>query len=219
MKDLLIGNPQKRFYYNVYFGSLPTVGLAETATLIKLKVGNSKKFTNEKIIISACILSLITIACDRENSSSTLLEENINKNNIKNASLKEQLIYKKFYLQQVPKIIQKLGITSEELLALARNSEKNGQQTNTFILQDVIAYAKSKNKTIDNALSQKIEDVQKAFYGLDDTNYNISIYVPFLNEQSNKSSTEDIYIFDDTEDSEQEYFEGYVLNEDGNYVT
>lgn len=54
MKDLLIGNPQKRFYYNVYFGSLPTVRLAETATLIKLKVGNSK-------------------------------------NNIKNASLKEQL--------------------------------------------------------------------------------------------------------------------------------
>ena len=48
MKDLLIGNPQKRFYYNVYFGSLPTVGLAETVTLIKLKVGNSKKFTNEK---------------------------------------------------------------------------------------------------------------------------------------------------------------------------
>lgn len=43
--------------------------------------------------------------------------------------------------------------------------------------------------------------------------------MPFLNEQSNKSSTEDIYIFDDTEDSEQEYFEGYVLNEDGNYVT
>jgi hypothetical protein len=146
---------------------------------------------------------------------------------VKIASLDKKLEYKKHYLQEAGKLIRKLGITSNELLNLSVNAESKGQQEYKFLLKDVVSLAKSKNVEIDNGLSKTISELEDAFNGLDDRNYNISIYIPFADKPkanpnvNNKGidSNDDIFIFEGEDRSDIEYFEGYVLNEDGNYVS
>ncbi|MGA9212167.1 hypothetical protein, partial [Kaistella sp.] len=74
--------------------------------------------------------------------------------------------------------IKQLGLSTDDLINLAIGAEAKGQQENTFLLADVITLAKNKKEIIDAETSQKIVNLNNAFKGLDDRNYNISIYIP-----------------------------------------
>lgn len=187
------------------------------------------KKTIYSIFILGLTISSITTSCnadDRNTDISANVENQkvLSKEAVKNASLDKKLQYKKYYLQEAGKLIKKLGITTNDLINLSINAESKGQQEKTFLLVDVISLAKSKNVIMDATISQKISDLEDAFKGLDDKNYNISIYIPFAEKtklNANKAGTanNDIYIIEEEDRSDIEYFEGYVLNEDGNYVS
>lgn len=187
------------------------------------------KKTIYSIFILGLTISSITTSCnadDRNTDISANVENQkvLSKEAVKNASLDKKLQYKKYYLQEAGKLIKKLGITTNDLINLSINAESKGQQENTFLLADVISLAKSKNVNMDITISKKISDLENAFNDLDDRNYNISIYIPFaektkLNANKTGTANNDIYIIEEEDRSDIEYFEGYILNEDGEYVT
>ncbi|MGC4128233.1 MAG: hypothetical protein QM564_01450 [Bergeyella sp.] len=183
------------------------------------------------ILGMAFAVNAVTISCETDDRSNELVENAetkgiLSKEAVKNAPLAKQLQYKKYYLQEAGKIIKELGVPTDELINLAITAQGKGQQENTFLLKDVVSLAKSKKKNIDAGTLKRISELENAFNGLDDNTYNISIYIPFASKvqssgQTNKDNEEkdDVFIFAEQEDYEQEYFEGYVLNEDGNYVS
>ncbi len=150
----------------------------------------------------------------------------LSKSDVINAPLAKQLQYKKYYLQKAGKVIRELGISTDDLVQLSIQSEAKGQQEKTFLLKDVVTLAKSRKQNITTDLSKTINQLNNAFKGIDGRDYEISIYIPFAEKletfrkgTSNKAANNDIFIFEGEEKSEQQYFEGYILNEDGNYVS
>lgn len=162
-----------------------------------------------------------------ENPNTETISKVLDKNYAKTANLKDQLVYKKHYLKEAAKLIKEMNITSNDLIGLSIDANSKGQQNNTFLLSDIVSLAKSKNKAINSELNSKISNLDNAFKGLDDRNYEISIYIPFAEKLNSKTSNstsklaseEDIYIFEQQDISEQLAFEGEILNEDGNWVT
>lgn len=152
----------------------------------------------------------------------------LNKADIKNASVAKQLEYKKYYLKEAAKLIKELRITSKDLVNLASSSTSKKQQKNTFLLEDIVAFANATNKNIRNENNKKLETLKNAFQGLEERNFAISIYIPFAEKLSNKgyssttaklAKTQDIFIFEGQDNSSQLAFEGEILNEDGSWVT
>lgn len=187
----------------------------------------------KKIIISLAVLSLAITSCNRDDSSisdSNSIEssKSLDKTYIKSANLSDQLVYKKHFLQEAGKVIGKLGITTDDLINLSIGASAKGQQENTFLLRDIVELARSRNK-LNSDIEKSILQLENAFVGLDESKYDISIYIPFAEKlhssrqnQNNRGMGDeesDIFIFEDQDNSEQKYFEGYVLNEDGNYVS
>jgi|GEM_PF-5011539 len=171
------------------------------------------------IILTLGMISVISLnSCNRDESSiETPKVDILDKNYIQKASMNEKLAYKKYYLKEALKEVTKMGFTSDDLVAISKDSK---YQKDVVLFSDILSYAKSEKK-IDIA-NPRIEKILNAFKELDGSNYDISFYIPFadkLNNHSSKAVTSDIYIFEQEDDSEQLAFEGVVLNEDGEYVT
>lgn len=164
------------------------------------------------------MLNLISCNRDIEIEKSNVLD----KNYIKNADLKDQISYKKHYLKKAAEVVKDLQISSNDLLNLSLNSESKGQQKNTFLLSDLVNIAQKRNKILDSHLLERIKILENAFKNLDERDYNISIYIPFAQEINNvksKKLNQDVYIFEENEDTNKIAFQGEILNEDGNWTT
>lgn len=183
------------------------------------------------ILTVGLIIGSIATSCSTEDRNNELANnaENqtvLSKSDVINAPLAKQLQYKKYYLQKAGKVIRELGISTDDLIQLSLQSEAKGQQEKTFLLKDIVSLAKSRKQDISSDLSKTIDELDNAFKGIDGRNYNISIYIPFAEKleasrkgMSSKAASNDIFIFEGEEKSEQQYFEGFILNEDGNYVS
>lgn len=180
----------------------------------------------KKLILTLCSAVLL-LSC---NSETTGLEETqeqiLSKSQIENATLKQKLAYKKHYLQEALKTVKDLGFTTNDILKL---SKKQNAQEKTFVLDDFLKLANERNMRVSSEKVSKIKELNNAFRNLDGRSYNISFYVPFADKLQEKTSntknaklasmTEEIYIFEQQDISDQTAFEGYVLNEDSQYVT
>lgn len=185
------------------------------------------------MVVLCIALNTLAVSCSTEERSNEISQTSTEKNilsklEVKNAPLDKKLEYKKYYLKEATKLINELGISSKDLISLASSYESKKQQENTFLLKDVVALAKSKNKTISAEENNKIEVLENAFKDLEERDFAISIYIPFAdklkNSQSNGTSSridesQHIFIFEEEDKAGQIAFEGVVLNEDGNWVT
>lgn len=174
----------------------------------------------KNIILKLGIISIVFFnSCINEDLSNieTPKVNILDKNYIQNASMKEKLAYKKYYLKEALKEVRELGFSSNELIALSKNST---YQKDVVLFSDIVSNARSK-KRISIKDDKKIEKISNAFKELEGDNYDISFYIPFADNvnQSSKAVASDIYIFEQEDNSEQLAFKGEVLNEDGEFVT
>lgn len=174
-----------------------------------------------QLILTLGLLSVFLISCHRDDLVNT--EKNssniLSKEYIKTANKKEQLFYKKHYLKEALKEVQKLNINLIDLVVASKNSNV---EENVILLSEIISAAKNKNFKFKEEDENRFARIENAFKDLDDANYKISFYIPFaekVEKSSNKAVANDIYIFEQEDNSEQTAFEGVVLNEDGEYVT
>jgi hypothetical protein len=185
------------------------------------------------ILTLGFIIGSIATSCSTEDRNNGLANNTENqsvlsKSDVINATLAKQLQYKKFYLQKAGNVMRELEISTDDLVQLSLQSEAKGQQEKTFLLKDLVTMVRSRKQSISSDLSKSLDELDNAFKGIDGRNYNISIYIPFAEklESSRKSvsnrtetASTDIFIFEEEDNSQQQYFEGFILNEDGNYVS
>lgn len=179
----------------------------------------------KKLVLTLCT-TLFLISCNNEIAGLDEVKTEakiLSKSEIENATLKQKIAYKKYYLKEALKTIKEMGFNANDLLSLAK---KINAQKNTFILEDLIKLAYDKNMKISNEKVAKLKSISEAFKKLDGHSYNISFYIPFADKlQSTNNSLgrletgQEIYIFEEEDVAEQTAFEGYVLNEDAEYVT
>ncbi|MBP7499095.1 MAG: hypothetical protein KA796_04420 [Chryseobacterium sp.] len=171
------------------------------------------------IILTLGMISLISLSsCNSDELSNieTPKVDILDKNYIQKASMKEKLAYKKYYLKEALKEVTRMGFTSDDLIAISKDTKN---QKDVVLFSDIIAYAKNEKKII--VTDPRVEKISNAFKELEGSSYDISFYIPFADKlnYSSKVVADDIYIFEQEDDSEQLAFEGSVLNEDGEYVT
>lgn len=172
------------------------------------------------LILSLGLVSVFLISCERgdflngEKNNPNIL----NKEYITTANIKEQLFYKKYYLKEALKEVQKMNIN----LQSAVNSAKSFTSApNVILLSDIISSVRNNNAKFSKEDEDRVAKISNAFKDLDGSNYEISFYIPFAEKieiSKNKAIAADIYIFEQLDNSEQLAFEGTVLNEDGDYV-
>ncbi|WP_018674731.1 hypothetical protein [Riemerella columbina] len=127
------------------------------------------------------------------------------KENIESASLIRKIQYKTYFLKEAAKKMFLSKISNEDILNQVISSKI---QKNTFKIQD---------------LSSKFEyktDFNNAFKNIEGRNYSISFYIPFAEELKNRTTNikENIYIFEEIDDPNRSEYDGYLLNENGEFI-
>lgn len=180
----------------------------------------------KKLVLTLCA-TLFLISCNNELTNTDEIKPEaqvLTKSQIENATLKQKIAYKKYFLQEALKTVKEIGFKTSDILKL---SKKVNAQKNTFILEDFIKLAHDKNMKISNEKVSKLKSLNEAFKNLDGHDYNISFYIPFADKLKATSSSinsrleegQELYIFEEQDIPDQTAFEGYVLNEDAEYVT
>lgn len=179
----------------------------------------------KKLVLTLCA-TLFLISCNNELTNTDEIKPEaqvLTKSQIENATLKQKIAYKKYFLQEALKTVKEIGFKTSDILKL---SKKVNAQKNTFILEDFIKLAHDKNMKISNEKVSKLKSLNEAFKNLDGHNYNISFYIPFADKLKQTGSSingrlvegQELYIFEEQDIPDQTAFEGYVLNEDAEYV-
>lgn len=169
---------------------------------------------NNLFAVTALLGLTCIYSCNRNTEEDLVSKENgkVNlefslkdKKGIENASLKRKVQYKTHFLKEATKKMFLSNISNEDILNQALSSKI---QRNTFKVQD---------------LSSKFEyktDFNSAFKNIEGRSYSISFYVPFAEELKTKATNikENIYIFEEIEDSNKLEYDGYLLNERGEFT-
>lgn len=172
------------------------------------------------IIVATAMFGLLSVlsSCGERfdfQESSKVESEVLSKEAVKNASLREQLKYKEYYLREATKLINQLGVSVLDI----SNASAKGVQKNTTTLKSLLSSLPSTTKRDDLQFS----DILNSFKGLEERDFEISFYVPFaekiVNNAAKNQEIKPIYIFEGLEDSKQLEFEGFTLSEDGTFVS
>lgn len=185
------------------------------------------KRAKHTILIATATMGLMLVAnscSERINSQDEVFQEKkevFSKSMIKNASLKEKLDYKRHYLVEAVKAINFSGISPENFVSTA----SKGIQKNTFTLLDVIKYSSAGKGLSNSDLKKKLFEINNAFRGLEERDFNISFYIPFLENLSTnkakrlKNFSDPIFIFEELDDANKLNYEGFKLNNEGELVS
>ncbi|MBT0550877.1 hypothetical protein [Riemerella anatipestifer] len=126
--------------------------------------------------------------------------------NIEKASLQRKILYKRYFLKEATKKMFLSNISNEDIFDQVNFGKI---QKNTFKVQD-----------LSSNFGNDIADFNKAFKNLEGRSYSISLYIPFAEELKTKKTNvkNNIYIFEEVDDSDRLEYDGYTLNENGDFV-
>lgn len=177
---------------------------------------------NKRLTIAAIAMCIFLNSCNSDRAEIAATDSNsiatLNKSNINNLNLKGKLDYKMHFLMQAVKEMKKNNSFEQELFAktLGTNIQKN-----TVLLNDVTGSSATARMSQNKTLTESME----AFKNLENRDYNISFYIPFAERIQSKrvasriAPEESIYIFEGVDNPAQTAYQGYILNEDGNFVS
>lgn len=184
------------------------------------------KVKNLNVLVLSVSLGLITSlnSCNEREQESIDVPFNtevLSKSAVKKASLDKQLEYKRYYLEEAVKTLKLIGVSPLDII----NQSSKGIQKNTATIGDLFNNTTSLKKGVKNSdLDTKFEELNNAFKGLEDRDFNISFYVPFAekltaSETKKLNNEQAIFIFEELEDPNKLEYEGYLMNEDGTLVS